>query len=228
MADKTIDQLTAASALSGSEEIHIKQGANSRKAAFSGVIKTYLDTLYQGVATILTGIVALSATGFISRTGSGTVAARTIEGVTNRITVTNGNGVSGNPSLNVGSDVVLLTGAQTLSGKTMTDPQIDGSITEEVFTITDAAGFVINPRNGGVQQITLTASRTPTVSGWVSGDSITLKVADGTAFTITWTTIGVVWIGGTAPTLATSGWTHIVLWRVGSVYYGKYIGDTAS
>lgn len=120
------------------------------------------------------------------------------------------------------------TAAQTLTNKTLTDPVIDGSITEEVYTITDGAGFVINPRNGGIQKVTLGANRTPTASGWVSGDSITLKIDDGTACTITWSTIGVVWVGGSAPTLATSGFTHIVLWRDGTTYYGKYVGDTAS
>jgi len=110
----------------------------------------------------------------------------------------------------------------------ITDPVITGTITEDVYTITDGAAFAIDPRNGSVQQVTLGASRTPVAANWVSGDSVHLKVADGTAYTITWSTIGVVWVGGSAPTLATSGFTHIVLWRDGSTYYGKYVGDTAS
>lgn len=128
----------------------------------------------------------------------------------------------------VTATLATLAGTETLSGKTLTDPVITGTITEDVYTITDGAGFVINPRNGSMQQVTLGANRTPTVSGWVSGDAITLKVADGSAYTITWTTIGVVWVGGSAPTLATSGFTLIVLWRDGSTYYGKYVGDVAS
>jgi len=52
-------------------------------------------------------------------------------------------------------------------------------------------------------------------------------VADGTAFAVTWTTMAVVWVGGTAPTLATSGWTVIELWRVGSTTYGARVGDVA-
>jgi hypothetical protein len=36
--------------------------------------------------------------------------------------------------------------------------------------------------------------------------------------------VGVVWIGGVAPTLATSGYTHILLWKVGSTVYGKHGG----
>lgn len=127
-----------------------------------------------------------------------------------------------------GIDVALLTVAQTLTNKTLTDPAIIGTITEDVFIITDAAAFAINPRNGSVQQVTLSASRTPTVTGWLSGDAVHLKIADGTAFTITWTTIGVVWLGGSAPTLATSGFSHVILWLDGAIYYGRYIGDSAT
>lgn len=41
----------------------------------------------------------LATNGIIARTGSGTVAGRTITGTTNQVTVTNGDGVSGNPTL---------------------------------------------------------------------------------------------------------------------------------
>lgn len=123
--------------------------------------------------------------------------------------------------------IVATTDTQTLSGKTLTDPVIAGTITEDVYTITDGAGFAIDPRNGSVQQITLTASRTPTAANWVDGDAVTLKIADGTAYAITWTTVAVTWIGGSAPTLATSGWTWVELWQQGSTIYGKHVGDSA-
>lgn len=58
-------------------------------------------------AAILAAIAALSATGLIARTGSGTVAARTIAGTSNQITVTNGDGVSGNPTLSLPPAITL-------------------------------------------------------------------------------------------------------------------------
>lgn len=127
-----------------------------------------------------------------------------------------------------GTGALVFGTSPTITTPAITDPTITGSITEDVFTITDAAGFAIDPRNGSVQQVTLGANRTPVAANFNSGDSVHLKVADGTAFTITWTTIGVVWVGGSAPTLATSGFSHIVLWRDGATYYGKSVGDTAS
>ena len=124
--------------------------------------------------------------------------------------------------------LVGISDTQTLTFKTL------GSLTETVFTITDAAAFEINPANGPIQTITLGANRTPAATSFASGQSVKLKIDDGSAFAITWTTVGVVWIGqtagasGTAPTLGTTGWTHIELWKEGSIIYGALIGYSAT
>lgn len=47
----------------------------------------------------LAGIAGLTGTGLVSHTGTGTFSERTITGTTDQITVTNGDGVSGNPTL---------------------------------------------------------------------------------------------------------------------------------
>ena len=59
------------------------------------------------------------------------------------------------------------------------------------------------------------------------GEHITLLVDDGTAYTITWPTMKWVNNGGVAPTLATTGYTHIYLYKVGSVLYGSLLGETS-
>jgi hypothetical protein len=99
------------------------------------------------------------------------------------------------------------------SGGGLTVIKITGS------PITDAAAFVINPRNGAIQTITLGANRTPTKAGWVTGDSMRLMVT-GAGFTLDFTTVAVTWIGGVAPTLESSGYTVIELWQVGATIYG--------
>jgi hypothetical protein len=124
--------------------------------------------------------------------------------------------------------LVGTTDTQTLTNKTI------GDIKETTFTITDTAGFEINPANGPIQTITLGANRTPVATNFSSGQSVKLKIDDGTAFSITWTTIAVVWMGqtagssGTAPALGATGWTHIELWKEGSIVYGSLIGYTAT
>jgi len=60
----------------------------------------------------LTALASNSTNGLWARTGAGTGAARTITGTANAISVTNGDGVSGNPLLSLPSSL-------TLAGKTI-------------------------------------------------------------------------------------------------------------
>lgn len=55
----------------------------------------------------LTALASNSTNGLWARTGAGTGAARTITGTANAISVTNGDGVSGNPTLAISSDAAL-------------------------------------------------------------------------------------------------------------------------
>lgn len=125
-----------------------------------------------------------------------------------------------------------VTTAKIATGVGLTDPAITGCILEDIFTITDGAAFEVDPGNGSVQLITLGASRTPKATNFAAGESVTLMVDDGSAFTLTWSdttwgTGGVTWVGGSAPTLATTGYTVIQLWKVGTKVYGFRVGDVA-
>jgi hypothetical protein len=115
--------------------------------------------------------------------------------------------------------------SQTLSNKTITNLIFDGDYTEEVFTITDGASVDLDPSNGTVQLWTLGASRSPTATGFAAGQSMTLMVNDGSAYTITWPSV--TWVGGSAPALATSGYTVIELWKVSTTLYGALVGSVA-
>ena len=151
--------------------------------------------------------------------------------------ITAGTGLTGGTitssgTIAIDSTVATLTGSQTLTNKTLTTPTITGAVlndgyTEEVFTITDGTTVNLDPNNGSIQLWTLGASRTPGQANWAAGQSITLMVDDGTARTITWSTLGVVWEtdGGNAPTLATTGYTVIVLWKVSTTIYGARVGN---
>ena len=120
-------------------------------------------------------------------------------------------------------DVVTLTGTQTLSNKTLTTPSLDGTITEEVYAISGTS-VALEPDNGSVQTHTLTGNTTYT-DGFSAGEAITVMIDDGTAYTVTWPTTTWVNNGGIAPTLATTGYTVVSLWKVGSTLYGALVGD---
>jgi hypothetical protein len=56
----------------------------------------------------------LASNGIIARTGTGTVAARSVTGTANRIAVTNGNGVTSDPTVDIASTYVGQTSITTL------------------------------------------------------------------------------------------------------------------
>lgn len=176
----------------------------------SYLLSSAIGTTVQGYDADLAAVAALSTTGLISRTGAGTAA-----------TVTAPTGT-----------IVGTSDTQTLTNKTLTDPAIIGTVLEDIFTITDGAAFEIDPGNGSIQLITLGANRTPKATNFAAGESITLMVDDGTARTLTWSDTtwgasGVIWTGGSPPTLATSGYTVIQFWKVGSQVYGAKVGEVA-
>jgi hypothetical protein len=122
------------------------------------------------------------------------------------------------------STYITTSGTQTLTNKTIITPILTGYF-ETVFTITDGGSVDLDPANGTIQVWTLGASRTPTATNFAAGESMTLMIDDGSAYTVTWTSVAVTWVGGSAPTLATTGYTVIELWKVGSTIYGSLVGN---
>jgi len=114
--------------------------------------------------------------------------------------------------------LVTQDATQTLTSKTL------GNVKETVYTITDAAGFAIDPANGPIQVVTLGANRTPVATNFGAGQSMLLCVDDGTGFAITWTSVGTFISGTTAPILATTGYTLFELFKIGSVVNIAYVG----
>lgn len=124
-----------------------------------------------------------------------------------------------------GTGYVTLTGAEVLTNKTLTDVNLNGSYTEDVYAITGTTP-VLNPANGTVQTWTLSANSTSTISAsFVSGQSMTLMITKA-SYTLT---LGgsIVWVGGTAPIYPTSGQGIVQLWKVSSTVYGVYVGAVA-
>jgi hypothetical protein len=123
--------------------------------------------------------------------------------------------------------IVGTTDTQTLSAKTLEKVILNDGYTEEVFAVSDGATVDLDPNNGSIQTWTLGDNRTPGQANWAAGQSITLLVDDGSAYAITWSTLSVVWKtdGGVAPTLNTTGFTVIVLWKVSTTIYGARVGD---
>jgi hypothetical protein len=158
---------------------------------------------------------------------TGTYPSFTIAATDTNTTYTAGTGLDlTGTEFSIDSTVATLTGTQTFSNKTVEGLILNDGYTEEVFAVTGTTP-ALSPDNGSIQTWTLSGNSTPTAGTWAAGQSITLLVDDGTAHTITWTTLAVVWKtdGGSAPTLNTSGDTVITLWKVGTTIYGARVGD---
>jgi len=155
---------------------------------------------------------------------SGIITPTNVLTATNTQTVTNKNLTSGTNSFP--SSLATLTGTQTLTNKTLNAAVLNDGYTEEVFAVSGTTP-ALSPTNGSIQTWTLSGNSTPTAGTWASGQSLTLMVDDGTAYTIDWSSVAVTWKtnGGTAPTLNTTGFTAIQLWKVDTVIYGARVGD---
>ena len=121
------------------------------------------------------------------------------------------------------ADLVQPTEAQTLTNKTLASPAITGTPTETIFAITGTTP-ALNPANGSIQTWTLTANSTPTDS-IAAGQAITVMIDDGSAYTVTWPSV--TWVNNAkiAPTLATTGYTTVTLWKVSTTLYGAVVGN---
>lgn len=97
------------------------------------------------------------------------------------------------------------------------------AMTEDVISLTGTTPD-LDPDLGTIQTWALAGNSTP-VDTLTSGQSMTLMIDDGSAYTITWPTM--TWVGGSAPTLATTGYTIITLWKVGTTLYGAHAGNVA-
>lgn len=117
---------------------------DSKGRATSGTNPTTLAeygiTDAQPLDADLTALAALASTGIVTRTAADTYALRTITGTTSRISVSNGSGVSGNPTLDIDTAYVGQSSITTL-----------GTITTGTWT-----GTTIAAANGGTGQSTYT------------------------------------------------------------------------
>ena len=127
--------------------------------------------------------------------------------------------------LDLNTNNITGTGDITNTGDINTQIVTATSYKDTVFTITDSASVDIDPDNGGIQVWTLGANRTPTANNFDAGAKVMLMIADGSSYSITWPSVN--WVGGVAPTLPTTGYGIIELWKVGTQLYGAFAGGVA-
>jgi hypothetical protein len=117
----------------------------------------------------LAALAGVSSSGLLARTGAGTAAARTVTGSTG-LTVTNGDGVSGNPTLTLDATLAGISAVTTASDQLVYSTGVDTFATTS-FT---AAGRAL------VDDASAAAQRTTLGVGTGDSPSFTAVVAEGT------------------------------------------------
>jgi hypothetical protein len=155
-----------------------------------------IGTNVQAYDAELQAISGLATNGLVARTSSSTAASRTITGTTNVIAVTNGDGVSGNPTLTVGSLVSRTDTAQTFTAGQR------GTVT----TLTDGATINSDFAVSNNFVVTLGGNRTlANPSNLVAGQSGVIIInQDGTGSRTLAYGSNFDFNGATAPTLTTA------------------------
>jgi hypothetical protein len=107
-----------------------------------------IGTNVQAWDTDLDCIAALSSSGMVARTGAGTCAARTLTAPAAGITVSNGDGVSGNPTIALANDLAALEALSStgFAVRTATDTWAQRSFSVPTgLSITNPTGIAGNP-----------------------------------------------------------------------------------
>lgn len=129
----------------------------------------------QPLDATLTALASYNTNGLITQTAADTFTGRTITGTGNRISITSGDGVSGNPTIDLGTD------ALTISTSNVLNDLASSTSTGIVVQSTSAGAHVYRTITGTANEITVTngngASGNPTLS-LPTGIDVT-KLANG-------------------------------------------------
>lgn len=142
------------------------------------------------LANDLAALEGLGSTGIAARTGTDTWAQRTITGPAAGLTVTNGNGVSGNPTFALANDLSALEGLSTVgfAARTGTDTWSNRVLTGTTnqITIIDGGGTAGNPTFSTPQDIHTAATMTLAGVNMTGGGTVgagTLSLTDAVSVT---------------------------------------------
>lgn len=167
--DADLDALAALSSTGFAK----RTGANTwTAAALSAGDIPDLSATYQPKDATLTALAAYNTNGLLTQTAADTFTGRTITGTTNKIDVTNGDGVSGNPTLTISATYVGQNTITTLG--TIGTGTWQGTVVGATYGGTGV--------NNGSNTLTLGGSTSITGGGTVALGGFTLTVpATGTA-----------------------------------------------
>lgn len=155
------------------------------------LVASNIGSSVQAYDADLAALAALASTGLVARTAANTYAERTITGTTNRLDVTNGNGVSGNPTLDISTSYVgqsSITTLGTISTGTWNATTLDVTYGGTGQTTANAAFNALAPSQTGNSGKYLTTDGSNTSWGTIAagfadpgGNGIVVRTALNTS-----------------------------------------------
>ena len=175
MADLKISEMTPAAELTGAELIECVQGGVNVKQELTG-LKTWVNDGVQPFSSTLDALSSFNTNGIMVQTDTSEFIGRTITGTASQVTVTNGDGVSGNPTISLAASGVVagtygsaslipvpvidtygrITSITTVEPIGKTSPFLEDLITDQVITpngFLPAAGVLANTISAGVAYV---------------------------------------------------------------------------
>ena len=122
---------------------------NSALSVVSGSPVTTSGTIHLSLGSELVGLAGLSSTGLVVRTGAGTYTEASITGTAGNITISNGNGVLGNPTINLATVTQGVTGTSFVKVRLDTFGRVIDNTGVIQADLTGLLGTYYLPTTGG-------------------------------------------------------------------------------
>jgi hypothetical protein len=194
---------------------------------------TSLSSTFQGLDATLTALAAYNTNGILTQTAADTFTGRTITGTANQVTLTNGSGVSGNPTVSLPNEIILsgsLATGNTVASDSTSAYRVLGATTTTRGLATGVLGGGTRTANENfftqvIGQATLTEASSGTHAGIGSLAVRAPVITDGAGATTNAVTVYI----EAAPTGTATPTNVYALWvDAGEVRIDGDIGDTTN
>ena len=132
-------------------------------------------------------------------------------------------GAVGEITIDTTKDTLVVHDGSLAGGYPLARATGDQLFQNVVETVYNLSGTAIDASNGNIQYKTISSNTTFTDS-LNTGESVILRLASASSYTITWPTITWIKVGGSAAPILTAS-DVLVFWKEGSTLYGAYVGS---